>query len=118
MRSELDGEPAWDLVIGRNDPHDTFVLLHHDERGTGRVFDLRFDGGRWEAARADPDFHQRIVGDVGADRIELARTPRRRRRDVAQGPRSDLRTPCLTVTSRTPTNRSRCATADHPAPAL
>jgi hypothetical protein len=64
MRSELDGEPAWDLVIGRNDPHDAFVLLYHDERGTGRVFDLRFEGGRWEAVRADPDFHQRIVGDV------------------------------------------------------
>jgi hypothetical protein len=72
VRSELAGEPAWDFVIGHNDPRNPYVVLYHDERGTSRVFDMTFESGRWELLRGDPDFHQRLVGDVTADRIDLS----------------------------------------------
>ncbi len=72
MRSELAGEPAWDFVIGHNDPQDSYVVLYHDERGTCRAFDMTLESGRWEMVRGDPDFHQRLVGDVTATRIVLS----------------------------------------------
>jgi hypothetical protein len=43
MRSELAGEPAWDFVIGHNDPHDRYVVLYHDERGVSSG--VRHDAG-------------------------------------------------------------------------
>jgi len=69
MRSELDGQPAWHFVIGHNDARDGYVVLYHDERGTSRVFDMTFESRHWVLTRADPDFHQRFVADVSADRI-------------------------------------------------
>jgi hypothetical protein len=33
LRSELGGDPAWDFVIGRSDPHEAYTVLYHDERG-------------------------------------------------------------------------------------
>ena len=69
VRSDMDGKPMWDLVIGHSDAQERYVLLYHDERGVGRVFDMTFGEDRWEFTRADPDFHQRFVADVTADRI-------------------------------------------------
>ncbi len=69
VRSELGGQPALDLAIGRSDAHGTYTALYHDERGTSRVFRMTFADGRWELLREDPDFHQRFVADVGSDRI-------------------------------------------------
>ena len=70
MRSEMDGKPAWDMVIGHSDAQERYVLLYHDDRGVGRVFDMVFGDGRWEWSRQDPDFHQRFVSTVTDDRIE------------------------------------------------
>jgi hypothetical protein len=39
LRSEIDGRPLWDLVIGHSDAQGRYVLLYGDERGVGRVFD-------------------------------------------------------------------------------
>ena len=33
------------------------------------MFRLTIDGDAWEMQRADPDFHQRIVGRVEGDRM-------------------------------------------------
>lgn len=67
VRSEMDG--AWELAIGRNDAHDAYTALYHDDRGVGRVFAMTFDDGWWTLSREDPDFHQRFVARVGQDRI-------------------------------------------------
>jgi len=69
MTSELNGEPAWDFVIGRSDANERYICLGHDERGVSRVFDMTFGDGEWTLIREDPDFHQRIVGTVEPDRI-------------------------------------------------
>lgn len=65
---DLD-QPAMQFVFGRNDARDRFVALYHDERGVARVFDLTLDGDTWTLHRADPDFHQRLIGQVDGDRI-------------------------------------------------
>jgi hypothetical protein len=69
MQAEIDGTPAWDFVFGRSDACDQFVVLYHDERGVARVFDLTVDGDTWTMSRADPDFHQRLLGRVEGDRM-------------------------------------------------
>jgi hypothetical protein len=69
MEAKLDGEPTWDFVFGRSDATDELVVLYQDPRPTNRVFRLTVDGDRWEMHRADPDFHQRIVGTVDGDRM-------------------------------------------------
>ena len=69
MQAELGGDPAWDFVFGRSDATDTDVALYHDERGVSRVFTMTFTGSSWTMVREDPDFHQRFVADVTADRI-------------------------------------------------
>ncbi|UDY34494.1 hypothetical protein [Dermatobacter hominis] len=70
MRTELGGDPTWDLVFGRSDANDTYTALYHDERGVCRVFGMAFDGRTWTMERQDPDFHQRFVAEVEGDRID------------------------------------------------
>ena len=69
LRSDLEGDRAWDFVIGRSDPHETYTALYHDKRGVCRVFQMTSERGQWKLAREDPDFYQRFVADVEADRI-------------------------------------------------
>ena len=65
---------VWDWVIGRSDPHEQLMVLYHDDRAVCRVFRMSLsDAGEWRVEREDPDFHQRFVGTVSADRID-ART--------------------------------------------
>ena len=71
MRGTLGMDPGtWNWVIGRNDPREQLVLLYHDERGVCRVFDMSFGNGQWTLTREDPDFHQRFIATVAADRID------------------------------------------------
>ncbi|NNM44433.1 hypothetical protein [Knoellia koreensis] len=58
------------LVLGRSDARNAYTALYHDERGVCRVFAMTFGGGEWTLSREDPDFYQRFVGTVGADRID------------------------------------------------
>jgi hypothetical protein len=58
------------LVLGRSDARDAYTALYHDERGVCRVFAMDFGDGQWVMSREDPDFHQRFVGSVSADRID------------------------------------------------
>jgi hypothetical protein len=69
LQAEFGSEPTWDFVFGRNDARDEFVALYHDERGVQRVFQVTLDDGVWTMSRADPDFHQRLVGRVEGDRM-------------------------------------------------
>src|SRR5690606_23136445 len=57
------------FVLGRSDPADRFVALYHDDRGVCRQFEMTFGDGRWTMSREDPDFHQRFIADVEANRI-------------------------------------------------
>ena len=61
---------TWVYVIGRSDAREQFVLLYHDERGVLREFQMTFADGEWTLLREDPDFHQRFIATVGADRID------------------------------------------------
>ncbi len=66
-------DSTWDWVIGRSDANEQLTVLYHDDRGVCRVFAMTFEDGEWSMLREDPDFHQRFVGTVTADRID-ART--------------------------------------------
>jgi hypothetical protein len=70
LRAALGGdETTWNFVIGRNDAREAYTVLYHDERGVERVYGMIFGDGRWTLLREDPDFHQRFVAEVEADRI-------------------------------------------------
>ena len=57
------------LVLGRSDANDAYTALYHDERGMCRIFDMTYDGARWELLREDPDFFQRFIAEVTPGRI-------------------------------------------------
>jgi hypothetical protein len=57
------------LVPGRDDSHDAYTALYHDERGVCRVFAMTFDGDGWLLSRQDLDMFQRFVAGVEPDRI-------------------------------------------------
>jgi hypothetical protein len=70
LAAEMEGEHIWHLVLGRSDATDQLVALYHDPRPTSRLFQMTFTGDEWTMHREDPDFHQRFVARVGADRID------------------------------------------------
>ncbi|MDG6106341.1 hypothetical protein Daura_19550 [Dactylosporangium aurantiacum] len=70
LRAELNGEHMWHFMFGRSDANGQLVTLYHDPRPTSRVFRTTFAGGEWVMLREDPDFHQRFVATVTADRID------------------------------------------------
>jgi hypothetical protein len=70
LETELEGEPLWHLVFGCNDADAKLIALYHDPRPTSRMFSMTFGDGVWEMLREDPDFHQRFLATVTADRIE------------------------------------------------
>lgn len=67
--AEMEGEPVWHFVFGRNDATERLIALYHDPRPTSRVFDMTFGDGEWTLLRQDPDFHQRFVATITNDRI-------------------------------------------------
>lgn len=69
LEVEFDGEPTWEFMFGRSDAKDQFVVLYSDERGVQRVFDLTIDDDTWMMSRADPDFHQRLLGRIEGNRM-------------------------------------------------
>ncbi|WP_153395327.1 hypothetical protein [Ornithinicoccus halotolerans] len=70
FRSELDGRPGYELVIGHSDARDGYAALYHDDRGVSRLFQMSFGDGGWSMTREDPDFYQRFLAAVAPDRIE------------------------------------------------
>jgi hypothetical protein len=80
MRSRWEDDSRQEFVFGRNDARDEYVAFSHDDRGVYRVFGMTFADGEWTLLREDPDFHHRPA----------RRRLRRRRPDLAQGPRLHL----------------------------
>jgi hypothetical protein len=70
-RSAEEGGSAWAMAFRHNDPRDSFLALYGDDRGVSRVFDMTFAEDEWTLLREDPDFHQRIVMRLAADRIDM-----------------------------------------------
>jgi hypothetical protein len=70
LEAELEGEHVWHFVLGRSDANEQLVALYHDPRPTSRLYHMSFTGDDWALHREDPDFHQRFVARVSADRIE------------------------------------------------
>ena len=66
----MEGEHVWHFLFGRSDANGQLVALYHDPRPTSRLFHMTFVGDEWTLQRADPDFHQRFVARVSADRID------------------------------------------------
>jgi hypothetical protein len=46
---------------------DAGKMHYFDTRGVARIFESRMDDGTWTLSRADPDFHQRFIGEVSED---------------------------------------------------
>ena len=69
LHAAFGDDSTWDWVIGRSDAHEQLTVLYHDDRGVCRVFAMTVEDGEWRMERADPDFHQRIVGTVDRNRI-------------------------------------------------
>jgi hypothetical protein len=72
LEAELDGQPMWHFVFGRSDPDAQLFALYHDPRPTSRVFRMTFNGENWSLIREDPDFRQRFIAHVTANRIVWA----------------------------------------------
>ena len=71
MESQWEDGSKQEFVFGRNDARDEHVAFAHDDRGVYRVFGMSFADGEWTLLREDPDFHQRIVIRIQANRIDL-----------------------------------------------
>ena len=67
LDDDPEDEPTWSFVFGRSDANEQLYALYHDPRPTSRLFAMTFDGSRWTMLREDPDFHQRLVGNVSGD---------------------------------------------------
>ena len=72
QRSEVDhpAAPNGVCIIGANG--DGFTQHYFDSRGIARVYEMTFDGGRWELLRVKPDFTpldftQRYLGQLSDD---------------------------------------------------
>ncbi len=70
LETEMEGEPMWHFVFGRSDANEELVVLYHDPRPTSRLFLMTLTDGEWVLLREDPDFHQRFVATVTANRLE------------------------------------------------
>jgi len=70
LEAEMEGEHVWHFVLGRSDANEQLIALYHDPRPTSRLYRMTFTGRDWTLFREDPDFHQRFVASVSADRIQ------------------------------------------------
>jgi hypothetical protein len=58
-------------VIGADDRTGTFAYAYADSRDVHRVHQMTLDDGEWKIwGQAGPEFFQRFIGKVGADRID------------------------------------------------
>lgn len=61
------GPPSAVSVIGRDDSADTCSVLYSDERGVGRMYQMKLEGGVWKMWRESTGFSQRMTGTFSAD---------------------------------------------------
>jgi hypothetical protein len=69
LRSKVDDPrfPAGIAIFGSDDEAGTFTMLHFDQRGVSRRYEVTIDAGvvRWE--RSSPTLSQRYVLTISAD---------------------------------------------------
>ncbi len=69
MRSEID-EPHFPdgvVIFGSDDVAKKVVMLHFDERGVSRVYDVSMAGNQLQWWRDEPSFSQRFIITIEAD---------------------------------------------------
>lgn len=68
LRSEIDHPkfPDGIEIIGSDDEAKTYYLLHFDERGVSRKYDLAINGSQMTWWRDDKHFSQRFTMDISA----------------------------------------------------
>jgi hypothetical protein len=60
---EQPGPPSAVSVIGRDDSEDGCCVLYSDERGVGRIYQMKLEGSVWEMWRLSAGFSQRMTGN-------------------------------------------------------
>lgn len=71
LRSEIDHPefPDGMEIIGSDDEAKTYYLLHFDERGVSRKYDVAIKGNQLTWWREDKHFSQRFTMDIGKDKL-------------------------------------------------
>lgn len=69
FRWSVGDRPPSVNVIGHSDPAARYYMLYHDDRGVARLFEMGFDGERWNLLRENADFYQRFDARIDGDRI-------------------------------------------------
>lgn len=71
LRSEIDHPefPDGIEIFGSDDQAGTYYMLHFDERGTSRKFDVSISRNQLTWWRDDPKFSQRVTLTVEKDRL-------------------------------------------------
>ncbi len=71
MRSEIDHPKIPDgiEIFGSDDKAGTYYMLHFDERGTSRKYDVSITKNQLKWWRDDNDFSQRFTMDIQNDRL-------------------------------------------------
>ena len=77
QRNQVDHPDAPDVVcVVGPDGQGSFTQHYFDARGVARVYEMKFEAGRWELLRVNADFtpldfSQRYIGQFGADRSRI-----------------------------------------------
>ena len=71
LRSEIDHPefPAGIEIFGSDDQVGTYYMLHFDERGTSRKYDVSIAKNQFRWRRDDPKFSQRVTLTVEKDKL-------------------------------------------------
>ena len=71
LRSEIDHPefPDGIEIIGSDDEAGTYYLVHLDERGVSRKYDLAINGSQLKWWRDDKHFSQRFTMDISKDKL-------------------------------------------------
>jgi hypothetical protein len=71
LRSEIDHPkfPAGIEIFGSDDKAGTYYMLHFDQRGVSRKYDVSVTKKQLKWWRGDPNFSQRFTMDIEKDRL-------------------------------------------------
>ncbi|HSX06498.1 MAG TPA: hypothetical protein VLG92_02155 [Candidatus Saccharimonadia bacterium] len=71
LRSEIDHPefPDGIQIVGSDDQAKTYYLLHFDERGVSRKYDVAIHGDQFTWWREDKHFAQRFTMEIGRDEL-------------------------------------------------
>lgn len=71
LRAEIDHPdfPDGIEIIGSDNIANAYYLLHFDERGVSRKYDVAIDGNQLTWWRDDPQFSQRFTMDIKGDKL-------------------------------------------------